>query len=141
MARIAGRFTRVEPRTTARALVVGLLSGVQRKSCWWLAEAAGHRSPDAMQRLLRTAKWDADAVRDDVRAYVAEHLGHPDGVLIADETGFLKKGSRSVGVQRQYTGTAGRIENSQVAVFLAYASPAGHALVEPAVSAAGILVC
>jgi SRSO17 transposase len=125
-----GRFARVEPRATAKDLVTGLLSGVERKNCWWLAEAAGHGTPDAMQRLLRTAKWDADAVRDDVRSYVVEHLGHPGGVLIADETGFLKKGIHSVGVQRQYTGTAGRVENSQVAVFLAYASPAGHALID-----------
>jgi SRSO17 transposase len=130
LGRIAGRFTRVEPRATAKDLVTGLLSGVERKNCWWLAEAAGHGTPDAMQRLLRTAKWDADAVRDDVRSYVVEHLGHPRGVLIADETGFLKKGIHSVGVQRQDTGTAGRIENSQVAVFLAYASPTGHALID-----------
>jgi SRSO17 transposase len=111
-------------------MVAGLLSDVERKNCWWLAEAAGYRSPDAMQRMLRTARWDADRVRDDVRSYVAEHLGRRDGVLIADETGFLKKGTRSVGVQRQYTGTAGRIENSQVAVFLAYASSAGRALID-----------
>jgi SRSO17 transposase len=130
LGRMAGRFVRAEPRAAARALVRGLLSDVRRKNCWWLAEAAGHERPDAMQRLLRTARWDADGVRDDVRGFVAEHLGHPDGVLIPDETGFLKKGTRSVGVQRQYTGTAGRIENSQVAVFLAYASPVGHALID-----------
>jgi SRSO17 transposase len=92
MALLAGRFARVEPRRTARQFVAGLLSGVERKNCWWLAERAGHATPDAMQRLLSSAVWDADAVRDDVRAYVIEHLGHPGGILIADETGFLKKG-------------------------------------------------
>lgn len=130
MARIAGRFVRVEPRRTARAFLMGLLSGIERKNCWWLAKHAGYRGPQAMQRLLRQAVWDADRIRDDVRDLVVQTLGHPDGVLIPDETGFLKKGSCSVGVQRQYTGTAGRIENSQVAVFLAYASRAGRALVD-----------
>jgi SRSO17 transposase len=130
LGRVADRFARVEPRRTAAAFVAGLLSSVERKNCWWLAEHAGHLSPEAMQRLLRTARWDADAVRDDLRSYVIDHLGHPDGVLIADETGFLKKGRHSVGVQRQYTGTAGRIENAQIAVFLAYTSPAGRALID-----------
>jgi len=130
MARVAGRFGRVEPRRTARQFVLGLLSDIERKNCWWLAERAGHGGPQAMQRLLREAVWDADQVRDDVRDLVAETLGRPDGVLIADETGVLKKGVHSVGVQRQYTGTAGRIENSQVAVFLAYASSAGRALID-----------
>jgi SRSO17 transposase len=129
-ARIAGRFVRVEPRRTARAFLMGLLSGIERKNCWWLAEHAGHRGPQAMQRLLRQASWDADQIRDDVRDLVVQTLGHPDGVLIPDETGFLKKGVCSVGVQRQYTGTAGRIENSQVAVFLAYATAAGRALID-----------
>ena len=107
MARIASRFRRVEPRATARAFVLGLLSGIERKNCWRLAEQAGHARPGPMQRLLRTARWDADEVRDEVRAFVLEHLGTDDGVLIVDETGFLKKGTASVGVQRQYTGTAG----------------------------------
>lgn len=129
MAPIAGRFRRVEPRATARAFVLGLLSGVERKNCWQLAEQAGHDRPGAMQRLLRSARWDADEVRDEVRSYVLEHLGS-DGVLIVDETGFLKKGERSAGVQRQYTGTAGRIENAQVGVFLAYASAQGRALID-----------
>ncbi|MFF7147786.1 IS701 family transposase [Streptomyces griseoaurantiacus] len=130
MARIAGRFRRVEPRATARAFVLGLLSGVERKNCWRLAEQDGHARPGPMQRLLRTARWDADALRDDVRAYVHEHLGADNGVLVVDETGFLKKGFASAGVQRQYTGTAGRIENSQVGVFLAYASSRGRALID-----------
>jgi SRSO17 transposase len=112
------------------AFVQGLLSPVERKTCWSLAEQAGYADPQPMQRLLRGAVWDADAVRDDVRGWLVEHLGHRDGVLVVDETGFLKKGACSVGVQRQYTGTAGRIENSQVAVFLAYASPAGRALID-----------
>jgi SRSO17 transposase len=130
MSQVAGRFARVEPRRVAREFVTGLLSPLERKNCWWLAEQAGHGDPQAMQRLLRTAVWDADGVRDDLRAFVAAHLGHPAGVLIPDETGFLKKGIRSVGVQRQYSGTAGRIENCQVGVFLGYASPAGRALID-----------
>jgi SRSO17 transposase len=130
MDRIAGRFVRVEPRRTARAFVLGLLSDVDRKTCWGLAEQAGYARPDAMQRLLRTACWDPEAVRDDVRDLVAAHLGHPDAVLVPDETGDLKKGIHTVGTQRQYTGTAGRIENAQVAVFLAYASPRGRALID-----------
>ena len=93
MSQVAGRFARVEPRRTARSFVSGLLAPVERKNCWWLAGQAGHCGPAAMHRLLRTARWDADGVRDDVRAYVAAHLGDRDGVLIADETGFLKKGT------------------------------------------------
>ncbi len=96
-----------------------LVTGLERKNGWTLAEWAGAVSPDGMQRLLRRADWDVDGVRDDVRGYVAEQLGEPDGVLIADDTGFLKKGTRSAGVQRQYSGTAGRTENCQVGVFLA----------------------
>jgi SRSO17 transposase len=130
MGRVAGRFARVEPRRRARAFVLGLLSGLRRKNCWTIAEQAGDATPDGMQHLLAAARWDADAVRDDVRAYVAEHLGSLDAVLVVDETGDLKKGTASAGVQRQYTGTAGRVENCQVAVFLSYASPAGHALID-----------
>ena len=107
--RIAGRFARSEPRARAREYVSGLVAGLERKNGWTLAERAGEASPDGMQRLLRWADWDVDGVRDDLRAYVIEQLGEPDGVLIADETGFLKKGTRSAGVQRQYSGTAGRI--------------------------------
>jgi SRSO17 transposase len=130
MSLVAGRFWRVEPRRAAREFVLGLLSAVEHKNCWWLAEQAGHSDPQAMQRLLRTAVWDADLVRDDLRGFVAAQLGDPGGVLICDETGFLKKGTGSVGVQRQYSGTAGRIENSQVGVFLSYASPRGRALID-----------
>jgi SRSO17 transposase len=130
MSQVAGRFGRVEPRRTAREFVAGLLSAVERKNCWWLAEQAGHGDPQAMQRLLRTAVWDADAVRDDVRAFVAAQPGQPGGVLIPDETGFLKKGMCSVGVPRQYSGTAGRIENCQVGVLLSYACARGRALID-----------
>jgi len=128
--RIAGRFARSEPRARVRGYVSGLVAGLERKNGWTLAERAGEVSPDGMQRLLRQADWDVDGVRDDVRDYVAEHLGEADGVLIADETGFLKKGTRSAGVQRQYSGTAGRTENCQVGTFLAYASSRGHALID-----------
>src|SRR5580700_5595141 len=127
---VAGRFFRVEPRLRARAYVRGLLAPLASKNGWTLAEAAGDATPDGMQRLLNRAAWDADGVRDDVRAYVAGHLGSADGVLIVDETGFLKKGTRSAGVQRQYSGTAGRTENCQVGTFLAYASVHGHALID-----------
>jgi SRSO17 transposase len=129
-ARIAGRFTRSEPRGRAREYLSGLVTGLERKNGWTLAEQAGEVCPDGMQRLLRRADWDVDGVRDDLRSYVVEHLGEPDGVLIVDETGFLKKGVRSAGVQRQYSGTAGRIENCQIGVFLAYASSGGHALID-----------
>jgi SRSO17 transposase len=129
-ARVAGRFGRVEPRRQARLYLMGLLAPLERKNGWQLAEAAGDRSPDRMQRLLSGARWDARQVRADLRGYVAEYLGDRDGVLIVDETGFLKKGTRSAGVQRQYSGTAGRVENCQLGVFLAYASPAGRALID-----------
>jgi SRSO17 transposase len=128
--RIGGRFARSEPRSRVREYVSGLVAGLERKNGWTLAERAGEASPDGMQRLLRWADWDVDGVRDDVRAYVVGHLGDRDGVLIADDTGFLKKGTRSAGVQRQYSGTAGRTENCQVGVFLAYASAHGHALID-----------
>jgi SRSO17 transposase len=128
--RIAGRFGRAEPRARVREYLCGLVAGLERKNGWTLAEHAGEACPDGMQRLLRRASWDVDGVRDDLRGYVVEHLGDPDGVLIADDTGFLKKGIRSAGVQRQYSGTAGRTENCQVGVFLAYASRYGHALID-----------
>ncbi|WIX83962.1 IS701 family transposase [Amycolatopsis carbonis] len=128
--RISGRFARSEPRARAREYVSGLVAGLERKNGWTLAEQAGEMSPDGMQRLLRWADWDIDGVRDDVRDYVIEHLGEPGGVLIVDDTGFLKKGVRSAGVQRQYSGTAGRIENCQIGTFLAYAGARGHALID-----------
>jgi len=107
--------------------VLGLLAELPRKNCWTIAEHAGDRTPDGMQHLLSRARWDADGVRDDVRSYVVEELGDPGAVLVADETGDVKKGTATPGVQRQYTGTAGRIENAQVAVYLGYAAPHGHA--------------
>ena len=130
MPRIGARFRRAEPRRRARAFALGLLAQLPRPNCWTIAEHAGDVSPDGMQHLLARAKWDADGVRDDVRAFTVEHLGNPDAVLVVDETGDLKKETGAAGVQRQYTGTAGRIENAQVAVYLGYAAPAGHALID-----------
>jgi SRSO17 transposase len=129
---IAPRFARHEPVRHAAGLMLGMLSGLDRKNCWTIAEHRADASPDGLQHLLSRAKWDADAVRDDLRGYVVDHLGDPGAVLVVDETGDLKKGDQSVGVQRQYTGTAGRIENAQVSVFLTYAAPGGHALIDRA---------
>jgi SRSO17 transposase len=129
-ARIAPRFARSEPRERVLAYVRGLLAPMEKKNSWTLAERAGEAIPDGMQRLLATADWDADEVRDDVRDYVVEHLGDPAGVLVVDETGFLKKGTKSAGVARQYSGTAGRIENCQIGVFLGYATPAGRTFLD-----------
>jgi SRSO17 transposase len=127
---VAGRFGRVEPRRAAHDFAFGLLSSVERKNSWWLAEHAGYANPLALQRLLHRAVWDADAVRNDLRARVVDQLGHRDSILVPDETGFIKKGVHSAGVQRQYSGTAGRIENSQIAVFVAYVTPRGRALID-----------
>ena len=129
-ARIASRFARSEPRERVLAYLRGLLAPVERKNSWTLAERAGEASPDGMQRLLAAADWDADAVRDDLRDYVVEQLGDPAAVLVVDETGFLKKGSKSAGVARQYSGTAGRIENCQIGVFLGYATSAGRTFLD-----------
>src|SRR5919107_3146496 len=128
--RIAKHFVRADPRQQAYDYVRALISPIERKNGWQIAEHVGAATPDAVQRLLATAQWDADQVRDDLRAYVVEHLGHPDAVLVIDETGFLKKGTKSVGVKRQYTGTAGKRENCQVGVFLAYASPLGRTFLD-----------
>lgn len=130
--RIAGRFCRHEPRRHAASLMLGLMSDLGRKNCWSIAEHRGDRTPHGLQHLLSRAVWDADGVRDDLRGYVIDHLGHEDAVLVVDETGDLKRGDQTVGVQRQYTGTAGRVENAQVAVYLAYAAPAGHTLIDRA---------
>jgi SRSO17 transposase len=130
MSRIAGRFARVEPRRRVWDLVLGLLSDLPGKNCWSIAEWAGEATPDGMQHLPGRARWDADAVRDDVREYVLEHLRDEGAVLVAGETGDVKKGTHTVGVQRQYTGTAGRIENAQVAVYLVDAGGGGHAAVD-----------
>jgi SRSO17 transposase len=130
--RIGQRFERSEPRERAVAYLKGLMSDVQRKNGWQLAEQAGEATPDGMQRLLSTAVWDVEGVRDDLRDYVVETLGSSDGVLVLDESGFLKKGTHSVGVKRQYSGTAGRVENCQIGVFLGYASAKGQALIDRA---------
>jgi SRSO17 transposase len=110
--------------------MTGLLAPLERKNGWTVSEQVGQVRPDSVQRLLNLSEWDEDAVRDDVRAYVVETIGAEDGILIGDDTGFLKKGTRSAGVQRQYTGTAGRTENCQIGTFLAYASAKGRALID-----------
>ena len=131
--RIAGRFARSEARERVKRYLVGLLGRMERKNGWQLAEAIGERDPQGVQRLLNSAKWEADAVRDDLRGYVVEHLGDEEsGVLLADETGFLKKGNKSVGVARQYTGTAGDTVDCQVGVFVAYVSNKGAAFIDRA---------
>ncbi len=129
-ARVAGVFYRAEPRLWARAYLTGLLAPVERKNTWQLSEAAGEVDPGRLQHFLNRSRWDADELRDCVRSYVAEALACPDGVLVPDETAFLKKGVKSAGVQRQYSGTAGRVENSQLGVFLAYAGRSGRALID-----------
>ena len=130
MDRLGDHFSRSDLLRQANSYLRGLLSQVDRKNSWQLAEATGAETPHGFQRLLGRARWDADAVRDDLQHYVAEHLNDPQGVLIIDETGFLKKGNKSAGVSRQYSGTAGRIENCQIGVFMAYRSRYGHALVD-----------
>jgi SRSO17 transposase len=128
--RIAQVLSRRELKETCSAFLDGLLSGIERKTGWLMAEQAGAKRPYRMQSLLGRSRWNADALRDEVRAYAMEALGDANGVLIVDETGFLKKGEHSVGVARQYSGTAGRIENCQVGVFLSYASRWGHTLID-----------
>ena len=124
------RFPRREARRRAWAYIRGLLSPVERKNGWQLAEVNGDATPYGVQHLLGRAQWDADALRDDLRPYVVEHLGDPQAVLVVDETGFLKKGQHSAGVTRQYSGTAGRVENCQIGVFLTYAGPHGHVMLD-----------
>lgn len=128
--RIGAQFTRREARGHAGAYLRGLLSPVERKNGWQLAAVNGDTTPYGVQHLLGRAQWDADAVRDDLRPYVREQLGASQAVLVMDETGFLKKGRHSAGVARQYSGTAGRVENCQIGVFLAYAGPHGHVLLD-----------
>ena len=132
MLRVGARFARVEPRRRMAAFVRGLLAGLPRVNCWSIAEHAGDDCPRGMQRLLSAAVWDEAGVRDDLRGYVLEHFADPGAVLVVDETGDLKKGTMTVAVQRQYSGTAGRTENCQVAVYLAYAAPAGTAFIDRA---------
>src|SRR5258707_2010951 len=121
-ARIAPRFERAEPRRRALAYLKALLSPVERKNGWQLAEEAGEGTPDGMQRLVTASRWDAEAVRDDLLAYVREHLADPAAIVVIDETGFVKKGTKSAGGQRQYSGTVGKRENCQIGVFVAYSS-------------------
>lgn len=128
--RVGARFKRLEARARGLAYVKGLLSEVQRKNGWQLAEQQGEATPDGMQQLLSTAVWDVGGVRDLVRAWVIETYGGPEGVFVVDETGFVKKGEHSAGVKRQYSGTAGRIENCQVGVFLAYSCGENYALID-----------
>jgi SRSO17 transposase len=132
-ARIAHRFARAEARERAGRYVAALLERVERRNGWQLAEALGESGPQGVQRLLNAAVWDADEVRDDLREYVVEQIGdEATGILIVDETGFLKKGNKSCGVARQYTGTAGATVNCQVGVFLGYSSAAGAAFIDRA---------
>src|SRR5258708_16044072 len=128
--RMARHFRRSEPRERAQQYMVGLLSNAERKNSWQVAEITHEAGPQRMQRLLNAADWDVEAVRDELGQYVAEELGEADGILIIDETGFLKKGDKSAGVARQYSGTAGRIENQQIGVFLAYTSKRGCAFID-----------
>src|SRR5262249_21416625 len=127
---ISERFSRAEARERAVTYLRGLMSPVERKNGWQLAEEAGDETPYATQHLLGRAVWSADEVRNDLGDYVGKHLGDEDGVLVIDETGFLKKGTKSAGVQRQYSGTAGRVENCQIGVFLAYVSREGRAFLD-----------
>jgi SRSO17 transposase len=128
--RLSVHFARSEVRQRANDYLRGLLSGAERKNSWQLAEVAGNATPYGIQHLLGRANWDADAVRDEAREYVLEHLSGEESVLVVDETGFIKKGDKSVGVKRQYTGTVGKRENCQVGVLLAYASERGQAFID-----------
>src|SRR6266704_2929032 len=130
--RIGRRFGRAEVRNRVSRYLHGLLSSVERKNGWQMAEELGDPNAHGVQRLLAEADWDEEAVRDELRAYVIEHLGEAGGILVVDETGFIKKGKKSAGVARQYSGTAGRRENSQVGVFLLYASTKGYAFIDRA---------
>ncbi len=129
-ARFAPLFGRREPREQSRKYLQGLLGRVERKNCWQLAEAVGDARPDSLQRILYECPWDEDAARDILQEFVVEELGDPDGIGVVDETGFVKKGRCSAGVKRQYSGTAGKIENCQVGVFLSYVAPRGHTFLD-----------
>src|SRR6266404_5049511 len=129
-ARIAPRFARPEPRRRALAFLHGILSNTSRKNGWQLAEHAREARPDGMQRLLSSAVWDTDGVRDDLRTYALEHLGNQSAIMVIDETSFPKQGKKSAGVGVQYCGTTGQVENCQVGVFLAYVTAKGHTLID-----------
>jgi SRSO17 transposase len=128
--RLRPYFERSEPRQRAMAYLRGLLSPAERKNSWQLAEVSGDATPYGFQHLLRRALWDPEAVRDELRRYVLQQLGDPEAVLVLDETGFLKKGRHSAGVARQDSGTAGKVENCQIGVFLGYAGQLGQALLD-----------
>ena len=132
LARIAARFARTEARQRAKAYLQGLLSPAERKNSWQLAEMLGEATPYGLQQFLYRSVWEADALRDDLRQYVVEQLGDEQAILIVDETGFIKKGDQSAGVQRQYSGTAGKRENCQIGVFVAYATTHSTALIDRA---------
>ncbi len=129
---IRDSYTTRKGWNTARKYIQGLMSGAERKNGWQLSEQLGEHTPYMLQQFLYRGSWDADRVRDQLRGYVCEHLGEQDGVLVVDETGFLKQGKHSVGVKRQYSGTAGRVENCQIGVFLTYASQKGHCMIDRA---------
>lgn len=129
-ARFGRFFVRSEPREAARQYLRGLLTSVPRKNCWQMAEATGAKDPQSMQRLLFGARWDADGACGELQGYVTERFGEPDGIGIVDETGFVKKGTKSVGVKRQYSGTAGKVENCQIGVFLTYCSRRGYTFLD-----------
>lgn len=130
IARFASVYNRKQTRHQGNKYLLGLLSGEKRKTCWQLAEVTGDSIPDAAQRLLSRSFWDEDAARDILQDYVFENLSDPDGIIVFDETGFIKKGTKSAGVQRQYTGTAGKIENCQVGVFMTYYGKKGHTFLD-----------
>jgi SRSO17 transposase len=128
--RVGARFRRREARQRLGRYLSALFAPLSRKNGWQMAEQMGERSPDGVQELMSTARWDADGVRDDLREYVVEHLGEPEAVMGIDETGFFKKGVESVGMARQYSGTAGRVENCQMGVFLTYATEQGRTFLD-----------
>ena len=130
LVRVGSHFRRAEVRKRVGRYLQGLLASVERKNGWQMAEELGEANAHGVQRLLEEADWDEEAVRDELRTYVIEQVGEPDGILVVDETGFVKKGKKSAGVARQYSGTAGRRENSQVGVFLLYASSKGAAFID-----------
>src|SRR5713226_6754969 len=129
-ARIAARFARPEPRHRALKYLQGILSSIERKNGWQLAEHAREARPDGMQRLLSSAVWDTDGVRDDLRTYTLEYLGNQSAIVVIDETSFPKQGKKSAGVGVQYCGTTGQVENCQVGVFLSYVTAKGHTLID-----------
>ena len=132
LVRVGSHFGRAEVRKRVGRYLQGLFASVERKNGWQMAEELGEPNAHGVQRLLEEADWDEEAVRDELRTYVIEQLGEPAGILVVDETGFVKKGKKSAGVARQYSGTAGRRENSQIGVFLLYASSKGSAFIDRA---------